>query len=54
MNVARKYDVTLEALLAANNWSIDANGNVPAWPAVGQTITIPAGDNCETTTTVAG
>jgi LysM repeat protein len=53
VNVARKYDVSLEALLAANNWSMDANGNVPAWPAVGATITIPPGENCATATTAA-
>jgi LysM repeat protein len=48
VNVAQKYDITLEALLAANNWTMDANGNVPAWPGVGGTITIPPGANCPT------
>lgn len=51
VNVARKYDVTVDALLAANGFSMDGNGNVPAWPAPGGTVSIPVGADCTGTTT---
>ena len=53
VNVARKYDVTVDALLAANGFSMDGNGNVPAWPGPGGTVKIPAGEDCSPATTVA-
>jgi hypothetical protein len=58
VEVARKYDVTIDALLAVNGFSMDGAGNVPAWPAAGGTVKIPAAPNCTggttTATTVAG
>ena len=51
VTVARKYDITLEALLAANNWALDPSGNVPQWPGPGGEVNIPAGSDCATTTT---
>ena len=59
VDVARKFDVTVEALLAANGFSMDGAGNVASWPAVGTEIQLPAGPDCPgaastaTTTTVA-
>jgi hypothetical protein len=56
VDVARKYDITIEALLAANGFSMDGRGNVPAWPGPGGTVNIPAGDDCSgaaTATTAA-
>lgn len=53
VKVAKKYNVTVDALLAANGFSMDANGNVPQWPATGGTVTIPAAPTCTTTTTLA-
>lgn len=51
VNVARKYDVTVDALLGANGFSMDGNGNVPAWPGPGGTVSIPAGADCAGATT---
>lgn len=53
VDVARKYDVTIDALLAANGFSMDAAGNVAQWPAVGTTVNIPLGADCAPATTVA-
>ena len=53
VDVARKYDVTVDALLAANGFSMDANGNVPTWPGPGATVNIPAGANCSGATATA-
>jgi LysM repeat protein len=57
VEVAKKYDVTIEALLAVNGFSMDGAGNVAAWPAAGSTVKIPAAANCtpeSTSTTLAG
>ena len=56
VDVAKKFDVTVEALLAANGFAMDGAGNVPGWPAVGTEIQLPAGPDCtaSTTTVVAG
>lgn len=51
IQVAEKYDITLDDLLAANGLSLDASGNVPGWPAPGGEVAIPAGSDCTTTTT---
>jgi hypothetical protein len=53
VTVAKKYDVTLEQLLAANGWALDASGNVPQWPGPGGEVAIPPGGDCATTTTSA-
>lgn len=53
VTVARKYDITLEQLLSANGWSLDASGNVPQWPGPGGEVKIPPGGDCATTTTAA-
>lgn len=58
VTVARKYDITLQQLLSANGWALDASGNVPQWPGPGGEVKIPAGGDCATgaatTTTAAG
>ena len=46
----QKFDVTIEALLAANGFAMDGAGNVAAWPAVGTEIQLPAGPDCTATT----
>jgi hypothetical protein len=51
VDVAKKYDVTVDALLAANGWAMDASGNVPQWPAVGTKVNIPVGPDCAATAT---
>jgi hypothetical protein len=53
VDVARKFDVTVDALLAANGFSMDAAGNVASWPAVGTEIQLPAGPDCATATTAS-
>jgi hypothetical protein len=53
VTVARKYDITLEQLLAANGWALDASGNVPQWPGPGGEVAIPPSGDCATTTTTA-
>jgi len=51
VDVAKKYDVTVDALLAANGWAMDASGNVPQWPAVGTKVNIPVAPDCAGTAT---
>ena len=41
VDVARKFDITVEALLAANGFAMDGAGNVAGWPAVGTEIQLP-------------
>lgn len=41
--VATKFKVTLDALLAINNVTLDANGIAVGWPPAGTTIRIPPG-----------
>lgn len=57
VDVAKKFDITIDALLAANGFSMNAAGNVAQWPAAGTEIQLPAGPDCATasttTTTVA-
>ena len=57
VDVAEKFDLDIDALLAANGFAMDAAGNVAAWPATGSTINLPDGPDCTSTataTTVAG
>lgn len=42
-NVAAKFKVKLEDLLAINNLALDANNFVPGWPGPGGVIRIPPG-----------
>jgi hypothetical protein len=42
-NIAAKFKVTLEDLLAINNLALDADNFVPGWPRPGTAIKIPPG-----------
>lgn len=43
--IARKFDVSFEALLAVNNWVLEGQ-IVPNYPGAGETIVIPPAPDC--------